>query len=359
MNWLYILIPLLLIFLITICIILFKKVDNFENKQNTLTIVNRLYENENKLDMNKLCDTFNKSNKIKFVFLRCRDISSWFCDTNQLWGPDIEAEYILDIVTNDGKYDKIEFLSIPKNFDFNKLKKVDIIAYSSNIYDSNFISNLIDIWKPYVLLHLSDENVVIDNRTDYINNCFSKVKLVYRQYFYPNHERKFNVKILPLGYHSWGKKYKRNITSIRKRKYIWCYSGSNKNNRAELLNKLSGIKPNFNKTTKAFESTDMFNNSKFAVCFQGNINIECSRQYEAIYNGCIPIIICEDEEKIDIYKNQFEIPLPFYFATTIPQVIEIINTGDEQLEIVQKKCIKWCKDISKLIRTNIIKTTQT
>jgi hypothetical protein len=327
----------------------------------TLDIVDNLYKNENEINMDELCEKFNKSTKIKFVFLRYCDISSWFCDITKIWGPDIEAEYIVDILTNDGKYNNIEFLSVPKNFNLSKIKKVDIIAYSSNLYDSNFISNVINIWKPKILLHLSDEWGEKEKRTDYINNCFSKVKLVYRQYSHPNipeysDERKFNVKILPIGYHNWGKKYKRdNILPIKNRKYIWCYSGSNKGNREELMTKISNIKPYFNKKTNAFETTEMFSNSKFAICPIGNINVECYRNYESVYNGCIPIIVCDDKNKIDIYKNQFEITLPFYFATSISEVINIIkNTNEIELQKVQEDCLNWCKNISKIIRTNII-----
>ncbi len=333
------------------------------NQVCTLDIVDKLYKNENEISIDELCEKFNKSIKIKFVFLRCRDVSSWFCNIHKLWGGDVEAEYIVDILTNDGKYNDIEFLSVPKNFNLSKLKKVDIIAYSSNIYDNNFISNVINIWKPNVLLHLSDEWGENAKRPEYINNCFSKVKLVYRQYSYPNtpeydDERKFNVKILPVGYHNWGKKYKRDtILPIKNRNNIWCFSGNNKGKREELIKQLSNITPNFNKKTNAFETTEMFCNSKFALCPKGNINIESSRPYEAIYNGCIPIIVCDDKDKIDIYKNQFEIPLPFYFATSISEVINIIkNTNEIELQKVQDHCLNWCKDISKIIRTNIIKS---
>jgi len=331
---------------------------------NTLDIVDTLVKQESETNFDSLCDKFNKSNKIKFIFLRCRNISSWYCDTKYLWGPDIESEYIIDILTNDGRYNDIDFLSVPKDFNLSKLKNADILAYSSNTYKSDFISNVIDNWKPKILLHLSDENEN-DKRTAYIKSCFSRVKLVYRQYLYPNvsefnDERKLNVKVLPLGYHSWGKKYKRNnILPIKNRKYVWCFSGSNKGKRKEIMAKLSYIKPNFNKKTKAFETTEMFSNSKYAICPPGFSNIECSRQYEAMYNGCIPIIICENKEKINIYKNQFEIRLPFYFATRVSDMIDIIkNTGDNELQKVQKECLNWCKNISKVIRNNTIKNLQ-
>ena len=62
---------------------------------NTLDIVDTLVKQESETNFDSLCDKFNKSNKIKFIFLRCRNISSWYCDTKYLWGPDIESEYII------------------------------------------------------------------------------------------------------------------------------------------------------------------------------------------------------------------------------------------------------------------------
>ena len=320
----------------------------------TLDIVDKLYKNENEISMDKLCENFNKSNKIKYLFLRSRYIS-WFCNINKIWGGDVEADYIVDILTNDGKYNNIDFLSVPRNFNLSKIKKVDIISYNSTKYNSNFISNIITTLKPKILLHFSDER---GNNTGYIDKCFSKVNLVYRQYSFPNVEKHSNTKILPIGYHTWGKKYKRdNILPIKNRKYIWCFTGSNKGNREELLKQLSNIKPNFNKKTKPFETTEMYSNSKFAICPIGNINIECHRNYEAMYNGCIPITICDDKDKVDIYKNQFEIPLPFYFVTSISEVINIIeNTNIIELQKMQEDCLNWCKNISKIIRTNIIES---
>jgi len=44
-------------------------------------------------------DSFNK----KFLFLRSHKESSWVTDTKNIWGPDVESEYIVDLLTNNGK----------------------------------------------------------------------------------------------------------------------------------------------------------------------------------------------------------------------------------------------------------------
>ena len=319
------------------------------NHIKTTDLVDILYHNETNNFDNYIID-FNNSYKIKLLFLRCTNESSWHCDINNLWGPDIEAEYIVDILTNDGMYNDIDFLSIPNNFDINKINNIDILVYSSNIYSSNYILTIIEHLKPSILFHLSDEYT---DRYEY-NNIFNKVKLVYRQYKM-NDQNNNIIKCLPLGYHSWGKFYIRNnIKLIKERKYKWCFSGTNKGTREEMLKQLSDIQPHFNQPTQPFETTNMFNNSKYAFCPSGNINIECSRIYEAMYNGCIPIII-SDLDKINNFKNMFEIELPCYFVQNIDEMKNIINNvSDDELQLIQYKCIDWCKNIGTTIRNNIL-----
>ena len=324
--------------------------------QNTLHIVNDLYNKEN-TELDKSIQNFcEKNDKIKFLFLRSESRSSWMTDKEKLWGPDIESEYIIDILTNDGKFSNFKFLSLPKNYNFSKtLIKCDILAYSSNIYSMDFIDKLIDRLQPKVLLHLSDER---GRRPEFIK-VFRKVKLVYRQYNYTNKTgfpNKHFIKYLPLGYHSWGKKYIRNnYLDIQSRKYKWCFSGSIKNNRVSQVQQLSIIKPNFQGKTLPFETTQMFQNSIFAFCPPGNSNIECSRIYEAMYNGCIPIILCPNIISLKHFQNSFEIPLPCYFCVNIQDIINIIqNTSVENIKKKQSECFLWLKNISESIRKNIL-----
>jgi len=121
-----------------------------------------------------------------------------------------------------------------------------------------------------------------------------------------------------------------------------------------MLEELSNIQPYFNQSTNPFETTDMFINSKFAFCPEGNFNIECSRIYESMYNGCIPIVIA-NINKINNYKNMFELELPCYFVENIDEMKYIINNiSNEELLLVQNKCINWCRNIGEIIRNNII-----
>ena len=276
-----------------------------------------------------------------------------------MWGPDVEAEYIVDILTDDGNFDNIDFLSVNSNFNVSLIKNADVIVYSSNKYTTDYISNLVDIVKPNALLHLSDE---FGEKSQY-KKVFDKVELVYRQYKFPNksefHDEinDHHIKYLPLGYHSWGKKYIRgHIILPKQRKYKWCFSGSVKNERTHQIEKLSQITPYFCQKTNAFETTEMFQNSLFAFCPSGNSNIECSRIYEAMYNGCIPIIVGDKEKhNLDYFKNMFEIPLPCYFVYSMDEANAIIqSTDNDEIIKAQKRCLHWVRNIGYNIRRDIV-----
>jgi hypothetical protein len=321
----------------------------------TLKIVDKLMHDEVN-NFNDKVNIFNKSEKIKFLFLRFTHESSWITDTTQLWGPDIESEYIVDILTDDGRFDNIEFLSIPADFNFYLLTKIDILAYSSNQYSVHYMENIINYIQPSVLLHLSDEH---GTRAEYFK-VFEKVNLVYRQYKFLHKkeyekENMFKIRYLPIGYHSWGKNYNRQKNELINRTYKWCFIGTlNKSNRIDQLKKLSVIEPYFCNTMPALETTNIYINSIFTFCPQGNTDLECSRCYEAMYNGCIPIIMGTTEQN-DNLKNRFDIQLPIYFTTTLDEIINIIqNTSIQELIEVQRKCYDWIRQNSELIRVNII-----
>jgi len=333
-------------------------------KKTTLELVDKLVENE-KQPLDTQYQQFNNSRKIKCLWLRyIDDKSSWSTDTTKLWGPDVEAEYIVDILTDDGNKDNIEFLSVPSNFNVSLIKNVDVIAYSSNIYNVDYISKLVDILKPKALIHLSDE---FGERPQY-KEVFDKVQLVYRQYKFPNKNEYHDeindtsIKYLPLGYHCWGKKYIRGQSILsNQRKYKWCFSGSVKNERTSQIEKLSRLTPYFCKNTNAFESTEMFRNSLFAFCPSGNSNIECSRIYEAMYNGCIPIIVGDkDKHNLEYFKNMFEIPLPCYFVYSMDEAISIIQSTDiDEVIKTQEHCLQWVQNIGDKIRHEIISKCHT
>lgn len=240
------------------------------------------------------------SQKYNLVYLSGRpsipNYSSFRCDNNRLWGGDVEAEYILDILeTNKFNIFNCKLLNLPS--------RIDVLIYSSNTYDVNQIKNIIDEKKPSVVFHLSDE---WGTKPDYHNN-FKNTPLVYRQYKFKHYNNTSNIKTFPLGYHCWDKNYIRDMSMIKKtyeREFIWCFIGSPKGERKIYIDYMKeNLKPYFNEKTKAGQNTIIYNNSIFTVCPRGNVNIECYRQYVASLNGSIPIIICPSQEYNFLYSS--------------------------------------------------------
>jgi hypothetical protein len=294
-----------------------------------------------------------KKNKIenfqkkKFYFLRSHyGKDSFFCDLNQLWGPDIDAEFIKEILF-DYEYNSFDLDNLPS-------ETVDVLAYSSNNYNIDDILYAIKILKPKVLLHLSDEN---GERQKFEDIIFPKVNLVYRQYRFNKFKNPKNQKILPLGYHCWDENYPKISKPAFDRKYIWSFIGTPKGNRKEYLSELDIIKPNFYGVTNREENLEIYQNSIFVFCPIGNTNVECSRQYTASMNGCIPFLLCNDEVWNETYKH-FDIIPPWLHSSNINDLIKIIrnllNNPNEIVEL-QKKTLKWWKDIKFEIKKNIDK----
>jgi hypothetical protein len=302
-----------------------------------LFILYRLFINNN-----KNIENFKKN---KLLFLRShygRD--SFKCDNDEIWGPDIEAEFIKEILYN------YEYIS--SDLDNLPSYEIDVLAYSSNIYNINDILYAIEILKPKVILHLSDEN---GERKEFEDLVFPKVNLVYRHYRFNNFKNPKNQKILPLGYHCWDQYYPKNSKPIFKRKYIWSFIGTSKGNRKEYLLKLDAIKPNFYGNTDRKENLEIYQNSIFVFCPVGNSNVECSRQYTASMNGCIPFLLCSDEVWDETYKH-FDIIPPWLHSSNINDLINTIKyylNNPNKLIKLQYKILKWWKDIKLTIKNNI------
>lgn len=294
--------------------------------------------------------TNHKSKSYNFVYLRSnRNRDSFQCNKQKLWGSNVEAQYILDLLENLN----LNLNKISSNVD-DLPKEIDILAYSSNVYNYETIKNIVDKNKIKIIFHLSDEN---GDRKIY-DNIFKKIPLVYRQYRFEKYNNNSkNIKYLPLGYHCWDKNYiKTNVKPIENRKYKWCFMGSPKNNRAQDFKILKeNIKPYFNERTKAGENTKISNDSIFTICPIGNVNIECYRQYGALLNGSIPILIAPPNKFKEIY-NYFDIPPPFINVENIHECIDKINSllkDKNHLQNLQNKHLEWHRNLKEKISSNV------
>jgi len=283
---------------------------------------------------------FNPDNIKKFCFYEYPDNDK----KNKFYYSDLYINLDRNITIPDKKYD----------FYFSGNLKQRPYLLKDLCKECSFFKNIVDKNKIKIIIHLSDE---YGNRKIY-DNIFKKIPLVYRQYRFEKYNNNSkNIKYLPLGYHCWDKNYiKTNVKPIENRKYIWCFMGSPKNNRAQDFKILKeNIKPYFNERTKAGENTKIFNDSIFTICPMGNVNIECSRQYAALLNGSIPILIAPRNKFKEIY-NYFDIPPPFINVENIHECIDKIKSllkDKNHLQNLQNKHLEWHRNIKEKISSNV------
>ena len=264
--------------------------------------------------------------------------NAFLCDLSQLWGPNIEAEFLAEIL-----YD-YEQISSPVH----NVQKSTVLAISVNNNSFEQVSRAIDAAQPIVLMLLSDE---FENHQEY-ERLFQKVPLVYRHYRYDSYENPVNQRILPLGYHCWDQHARRDVAV---KKYVWSFIGTAKNDRLKDLAILDDLKPNFHGTTNQEENPDILNSSIFIYCPVGNSNIETSRTYTASMCGAIPCLVCTQAQWDSTYPY-FDIEPPWLHASSAEEIKGMMQTlmnDKDKLTALQTEISKWWKDIKIAIRDNI------
>ena len=269
---------------------------------------------------------------------------SFSCDMKKIWGPDVEAEFIADIL-----FDYKLLSSTMEN-----LQPSGVLAMGTNTYTVDDVEKAIDKVKPSVLLLLGDE---WETRPQY-ERLFNKVPLVYRQYRYNSYQNPTNQLILPLGYHCWDMNTQR---SNMRKKYIWSFIGSDKGERGKNLKILDKLKPNFHGRTKQGENVDILNSSIFVFCPNGNHNVETYRQYTASMCGAIPFLLCTDEQWNETYPY-LDIEPPWLYTNKADKMVNIMRKllqNPAELKRLQEQVLKWWVDIKRVIYKNIDTTIST
>ena len=295
------------------------------------------------------------------LFLRSHQgQDSFTCNMNTLWGPDVDAEFIAEILHDFQHYsmNRTKVRSArPQNWN------IDVLAYSSNKYNVKDVQYVTNKFKPKVLLHLSDEE---GKKASHEQELFPQYRLVYRQYRYEN--QKFhnpaNQRILPLGYHCWDQHVAPNNatrTLPAKRKYLWSFIGTmDKGDRLAMALALNGagLTPNFfGAANNTVENANIFANSRFVICPRGNVNVETFRMYMASRSGAIPItIMSQDDWNATI--AHLDIPPPWFRVDNVQGAIDLMKHLERQPpEVVvqaQQRVLQWWDDIKTEIRRNIV-----
>lgn len=214
---------------------------------------------------------------------------------------------------------------------------------------------------PFSLIHLSDEYIK-DPIPIY---DFKMCKFILRNCYRKDCEDK--VIHFPLGYKYDFWENTDTTVSLRKtidmREYDWSFAGGMRDNRKHTIELFKTNIVNHNlviETGNSFnnpitglntrEYRELMLNSKFVLCPEGNVSVDCFRVYEALECGSIPIVF--DKNKFQwfdtgsYWKHIFDSDSepPFIMAPTMTEnlkTVKILLENPVELEKKRKECYEF------------------
>jgi hypothetical protein len=267
----------------------------------------------------------------------------------------------------DFEKDWITFLLPEDTIIINEIEKINKYPNTPCIFITNywidFIPLIKDIKHIFGIIYLGEE--ILSDKNDYfINNPLCQ--FIWRNYIHPKYINNPIVKFFPCAF----KKDFCNYTSEFDKEYLWSFAGSiHDHNRQEPIDlykeklplsyKLHITPPltfNAPEGLPTKEYRELIQKSKYVLCPPGKIMIECSRIYETLEAGSIPITIVNKSEHYD-YKPSyyhFVFPkkfgyLPFIIAENWEETIDIVNKieNTNQYNDILNECKNYwnnCKD---------------
>ena len=240
-----------------------------------------------------------------------------------------------------------------------KIINKNILIFSSNNYLYSEILNIVLRINPLIIVHLSDE---YGTKPEY-THLAPYTKFLFHQYHYNHYPYQYynNIIQIPLAYMSGmfrDKSFNYTLKPIKDRKYKWSFIGNMKQDRKESIDKLS-TKFNENFVSSNIPTSEIFeiyNNSIFVPNGRGNIVLDCSRIYEAILSGSIPILVCSELEFNETFYYNNNIP-PFLFEKSWDDAVlrcEELLYKVEELEIISSKNYEWLQTRIKFLQTIIL-----
>ena len=262
------------------------------------------------------------------------------CDLDKIWSFPVEAEFQVGL-----------FGGRVRLVDAERATRADILVYSVSRTNADEVEAVVRKLRPKVIFHNSDEHLT---KTAGYQKSFDLVQLVYRQYAdarlgHPNKK----IKLLPLGYHCWDHPPPQTIRPMSKRSLAWCFIGTVKGQRKRLIRMMQASYggQHFAGTTLRNKNHAILQNSVFVLCPRGNTNIECFRQYAASMHGCIPALVCTDQEWSDTYEKMQLTP-PWLHAPTVPQLAALMRAADS--DGMQRSVLNWWSAMRETIATTVL-----
>jgi hypothetical protein len=243
--------------------------------------------------------------------------------------------------------------------DYNQTQFIDrsYIVYNAGVNNDAYINSLSKSGKKFGLIHLSDEWDK-DSTANY-----SLADVVLRNYYKDLGPKVINF---PLG---WMTSFPHSIlpNSISERKYTWSFSGHvDKTTRPMMAEYMSKIPNGIGYFKKCGENwgpfqghaltptqlAEMYNESIFVPCPQGNQSIDSFRVTEALQAGALPIV-----ERSKYWSNLFGQDHPLIEIDSWDQAPAIIaNLTQEHTSLEQKRSatykwwIKYCDNLQNTIK---------
>lgn len=229
-----------------------------------------------------------------------------------------------------------------------------VVVFSSNNMSYTTTESLVRELKPKVVIHNSDEH---GNRKEFVQ-LSTLVPLMIMQYGF-HYELPRNVLHLPVAYlpgvHVGGVPDFNSVKPPKERKHDWAFVGELKQDRAHAIRMFKELWKDSvyfeGKASRADLST-VYRDTRFVIAPRGNVNLMCSRVFEAITCGAIPVIAnCSKGEMERTFDFGGRTP-PFVYARTWEDAVDTCRSI-QNLDDMQQKCINWYKSIHDSIRTEI------
>ena len=298
-----------------------------------------------------------------------------------------DASWEIDFLVNDifvpVGYDVVFFNeTTPMLVDSDDIGNCILVINDS--YQFEKIEKMVKRMKPLALFHLSDET---GNKTNMLE--LSKyVKYYVKQYNHRNYRRDLypNVLQLPCAYapasftgHAMYKASLDNpsfrnsldpindgfIKKTNGRSMDWAFIGTIKADRYEMTERFRAAFPNGKSITgnnnwdatkqivKPCDMLDIYRDAVFCPIGRGNVTLDCSRIYEAILCGAIPVIVAEDNEIDSAFWFDGHVPIfvraQSWNAATARCKYLMANPDD--LQTIQTKNLEWWKRLINGYRT--------
>jgi hypothetical protein len=283
-----------------------------------------------------------------------------------LRGDEMETGRLQIVWTSDSfnEMDWIRFLLGPMRFDEMMDKRFEsAVPYSLYVVNSNhnplhllpksFYDN-ISRQASVGLLHMADEWFGEDY--NYYRNFSFVIKTHYTRRL-----QHAGIMTIPLGFSNETNQEGIGVPASQ-RLYLWCFLGNNSaGSRPEMLRTFHGISSQYPIPTSNLKKSDydsVLRQTKFCPAPMGNVMIETWRTYEAIENGCIPLV--ESRIFCNYYRDLFgHHPIPTFSNWRQARVFaKELSCSPPRLDALQAEIFSWWQGEKIYVRDKMIEFTK-